>query len=134
MASGRQVEFVAVPRAYDVALFAEAEPRALLVWRDYFLDLIENLALADRATGMRTDILIGQHLAADAENADFERFEREDPIIPVCDIGQLANRDFFHRKSPLFDPRRPVEPDRHVEHVEVGGANEAAGGHDRLGG
>src|SRR5271167_1716095 len=97
MASGRQVEFVAVPRAYDVALFAVAEPRPLFVWRDYFLDLIENLALADRAAGMRTDILIGQHLAADAENADFERFERENPTIPVCDIGQLANRDFFHR-------------------------------------
>jgi hypothetical protein len=74
-----------------------SEARALLVWRDYFLDLIENLALADRAAGMRTDILIGQHLAADAENADFERFERENPIIPVCDIAQLANRDFFHR-------------------------------------
>src|SRR5271154_3331528 len=97
MASGRQVEFVAVPRAYDVALFAEAEPRALLVRRDYFLDLIENLALADRAASVRTDILIGQHLAAGAENADFERFKRENPVIPICDIGQLANRDFFHR-------------------------------------
>ena len=41
---------------------------------------------------MRADILIGQHLAAGAEDADFDLIQRKDPIIPIGDIGQLADR------------------------------------------
>src|SRR5271154_5890067 len=77
MAAGREIEFVAVPRADDVALLAEAQPGALLVGGDDFLDLMENLALADRAAGMRTDILISQHFAAGPENADFDIVQRK---------------------------------------------------------
>src|SRR5208282_1761502 len=97
MAAGREVEFVAVPRADDVPLLAEAQPGALVVGSDHFLDLIENLALANRAAGMWADVLVGQHFAAGAEDADFDLFKRENPIIPIGNIGQLANCDFLHR-------------------------------------
>src|SRR5271169_3987266 len=96
MAAGRQIEFVAVPRADDVALLAEAQPRALLVGRDDFLDLMENLALANRAAGMRANIFISQDLAAGTENADFESFQGENPVIPIGYIGQLSDRDLIH--------------------------------------
>src|ERR1700688_4242113 len=101
MTAGGEIEFVAVPRADDVALFAEAQPRALLVGREHFLDLIEDLALANRPAGMRTDVLVGQHFAAGAEDADFKLFHRENPIIAIGDIGQLAYRDFVH---PTLQP------------------------------
>ena len=64
------------------------------------LDLMEDLALADRAAGMRTDVLVGQHLAAGAENADLDLVQDENPVVAVGDIGQLAHRDFVHRLSP----------------------------------
>jgi hypothetical protein len=96
MTAGREIEFIAVPRADDVALLAEAQAGAFLIGRDDFLDLIENLALADRATSMRSDVLIGQHFAAGAEDADFEVFKGKDSIIPIGNIGQLANRDLVH--------------------------------------
>ena len=43
MASGREIEFITVPRADDVALLAEPQARALLVGRDDFLDLMKIL-------------------------------------------------------------------------------------------
>ena len=86
---------------------------------------------------MRADVLIGEHLAAGAEDADFELIQGKDPVIAIGDIGQFADRDFVHRLAPSLplslDSRRAMKPDRHVEHVEVGGANHAAGGDYRFG-
>src|SRR6516164_414975 len=59
MAAGGEIVFVAVPRADDVALLAEAQSRALLVGRQHFFDLVENFSLADRAAGMGTGVLVG---------------------------------------------------------------------------
>src|SRR5579862_1979270 len=100
MATGGEVELVAVPWANDVALLAEAQPRALLVGGDDFLDLMKDLALTDRAAGMRADVFVGQHFAAGAEDAHFELLDRKDPIIAIGDICQLAHCDFVHCTSP----------------------------------
>src|SRR3984957_12818136 len=102
VAAGGEVEFVAVPRADDVALLAKAQPRALLVGRDDFLDLMEDLALANRAAGVRADVFVGQHLAAGAEDADFELFHGKDPIVAIGDVSQLGYRDFVHCTCPYF--------------------------------
>src|SRR5262249_24458807 len=72
MAAGGEIEFIAVPWADDLALFAKAQPGAFLIRGDHLLDLVKNLALADRTSGMRTDILIGKHFAAGAKNPDFD--------------------------------------------------------------
>src|SRR5580704_8733742 len=96
VAAGGEVEFVAVPGADDVALFAEAQPRALLVRRDDFLDLMEDLALAHRAARMGTDVFVGQHLAAGAEDADFELFHGKDAVVAIGDVSELAYCDFVH--------------------------------------
>src|SRR5580693_4155859 len=77
MAAGCEIVLVAVPRADDVARFAEAQTDALLVGGDHFLDLVENLALANRTAGMRTHVLVREQLAAVAEDADFELIHRE---------------------------------------------------------
>jgi hypothetical protein len=91
MAAGRKIEFIAVPRADDVALFAEAQAGAFLFRCYYFLDLVENLALADRAAGMRTDILIGEHVAAGAKDPDLDVVEGEYPVIAIGNVSQLGN-------------------------------------------
>src|ERR1051326_2302169 len=99
MTAGGEIEFVAVPWADDVARFAEAQAGALLVGCDHFLDLVKDLALADRAAGMRADVLVGQDLAAGAEEADFESFAREYAIIAVRDVvalGGFALQRFGH--------------------------------------
>ncbi len=97
MAAGGEIEFIAVPGTDDVALLAEAESRALLVGGDDFLDLVKDLALTHRTAGMRADVLVGQHLAAGAENADFEVFQGENPIVPIGNVGQFADHDFVRR-------------------------------------
>ena len=102
MAAGREIVLVAVPRADDVARLAEAQAGALLVGGDDFLDLVEDLALANRAAGMRAHVLVGEHLAAVAEDADFELIHRENPIIAVGDIAQLAYCDFLHLTLQRF--------------------------------
>jgi hypothetical protein len=91
MASGGEVEVIAMPWAHDVALFAEAQPGAFLIRRDYFLDLVKNLALADGTACMRTDILVGEHFAAGAKNPDFDLIEGENAVIAVGDIGQFRH-------------------------------------------
>src|SRR5579863_4555371 len=108
MAAGGEIVFVTMPRADDVARFAEAQPGAFLVGGDDFLDLVEDLALADRAAGMRAGILVGQHLAAGAEDADFEFVDGEDPIVAVRNVGELADRDFIHRTLHYFTTRTRV--------------------------
>jgi hypothetical protein len=90
MAAGRKIEFIAVPWADDVALFAKAQPGTFLFRRDHFLDLVENLALADRAAGMRTDIFIGEHFVAGAKNPNLDVIEGEYPVVAVGNIGQLG--------------------------------------------
>ncbi len=80
MTAGLQIEFVAVPRTDNIPLLAEAQARALFVGGDQLFDLIENLALTDRAAGMRAHILIRHHPIAEAEDANFQSIEREDAI------------------------------------------------------
>src|SRR5262249_41420386 len=96
MAAGGEIELVTVPRADDVPLLAEAQAGALLVRGDEFLDLMEDLALAHRTAGVRADVLIGQHLAAGAEDADFKLLHGEDLVIAVGDVVELAYCDLFH--------------------------------------
>src|SRR5262245_20685886 len=59
MLAGLEVELVAVPRADDMALRAEAQPPAGLVGRDHLLDPIEDLSLAHRAAVVGTDVAVG---------------------------------------------------------------------------
>src|SRR5262249_2687444 len=99
MASGGDVELVAVPRTDDVARLGKAQTRAFLVRRQHLLDLIENLALTYRPAGVRTHVLVGNDLVAGPEYADFDFFEREYTIIAVGDVGELGDCDFFHRTS-----------------------------------
>ena len=80
MAAGGEIEFIAVQRANDVALLAEPQAGAFLVRRDHFLDLVENLALTDRPTGMRAQVLVGEHLAAGAKDADLELLDRKSVV------------------------------------------------------
>src|SRR4029077_7013985 len=75
MAAGGEIEFIAVPRANDMALLAELQAGAFLVRRDHFLDLVENLALTHRPAGMRAHVLVGEHFAAGAKDADLELVE-----------------------------------------------------------
>src|SRR5580693_6866553 len=49
MAAGLDVEFIAVPRAHDVAAGRMLEARAFHVGRQCFLDATKNLALTNRA-------------------------------------------------------------------------------------
>ena len=96
MTAGLQIEFIAVPRADDVPLLAETQPRALFVGGNQLFDLIENLALADRAAGVRAHILIGHHPIAETENTHFHRIERKDAIIAFGEVCELGDRDFVH--------------------------------------
>src|SRR5579862_2751452 len=102
MATGREIVLVAVPRAHDVARFAEAQTGALLVGGDDFLDLVEDLALAHWTAGMGTYVLVSEHFAAVAEDADFELVHGENPIIAIGDIAQLAYCDFLHNFLQRF--------------------------------
>src|ERR1700720_3677021 len=146
MAAGGEIEFIAMPRANNVTLLAEPQAGTFLVRRDHFLDVVEDLALTDRPAGVRANVLIGKHLTASAKDADLELVDSEDSVIAIGDVSQFANFHFLHpnlrlKFSPrrsrfgslLLDPRRSMKPDRHVEHVEIRGANHAARGHDRFG-
>src|SRR5579885_441972 len=100
MATGGEIELIAVPGADDVALLAKSQPSAFFIRRDDLFDLMKNLALANRAAGVRTDVFVGQHLAASAEDADFEIIEGKNAVIAVGDIAQLPDCNFLHRHPP----------------------------------
>src|SRR5579862_3768899 len=58
VAAGLEIELVAMPRANDVAPAGEARAEALHLGRQQLLDAVEDLALADRAAGMRARVLV----------------------------------------------------------------------------
>src|SRR5580704_10799446 len=96
MAAGLQIELEAVPRTHEVARLGEAQAGALHVGGERFLDLVENLPLADRPAGMRAHVLVGEDLVAEAEYPDFDVVDGEDPIVPVLELAQRRDRDIAH--------------------------------------
>jgi hypothetical protein len=94
MATGFEIELVTVPWANDVSLFAKSQAGAFLVGGDELLDLIENLALAHRAAGMRADVLVGNHFVPLAKDANFYGIEGINPVLAVRQFAQFGNREF----------------------------------------
>src|SRR5262245_300330 len=101
VAAGFDVEFPAVPGADDVLALGEAQPPAGLIRRKLFLDARDHLALADRTTVMRAEVLVGDQPVAFAENAELERVDAQHAVAAVCELAELTHQDFVHRFTPL---------------------------------
>ena len=95
--AGGDIELVAVPGAGDVGLvLGERQAEAGLVGGDQLLHAGDDLALADRSSHVRADILEGGELALAAEHPDRDAFDLEDFSAGVGEGGCLADRDPLH--------------------------------------
>ena len=97
MPPGNDVVLEPVPRTDDLRRGAEAQPEALAVFPEHFLDLAKDFSLADRAAGVRAAVLPGVDLVALPEHAELERSDLEHAVIAVGDLRELAHQHFIHR-------------------------------------
>src|SRR6266481_3628247 len=92
MKSASDAEFVAVPRADDVALgFAIGLRPRSLVARDRLEHALHDAALADRAGAVRASVMPGVEFAADLEDADLRISAHHHLAIAVGIFGDFAS-------------------------------------------
>src|ERR1700674_4812066 len=109
MLAGADVEFISVPRTGDVRLgLGEREAQARLVVCDQLLHTRDDLALADRSSHVRADILEGGEFAVATEHAHFGALDLDDLAAWIGEGGCLANDHVLHAASPQSQLRSPA--------------------------
>src|ERR1700716_1214830 len=107
MKSASDAEFVAVPRADDLALgfVIGLRPRGLVA-RDRLEHALHDGALTDRAGAMRASVMPGVEFAADLEDADFRVSAHDHLAIAIGIVGDLPSHVLGHPRPPHSRCRR----------------------------
>src|ERR1043166_5131949 len=98
--AGRDVVFVAVPRADEMRLgLGEALAVPGAVGSEHVLDLMHDHALARRSALVDAQVLVGVEAALPVEHADLDPIMGDDAPVAVGELGGLGDEHVRHGSS-----------------------------------